>query len=143
MKTNKININEVVNMNGKERKFSFRAAKLHFSNGLYSHIMKVEGNKLQKEGKTFGTAQARHYSLTREELQNKAFLTCRTALQRGKLPKGVKEKDIKIICFSAAFITTLDKCQIATGFNSDKLLRAIDKELKTSAKKTSKKSNKK
>lgn len=143
MKTNRININEVVNMNGKERKFSFRAAKLHFSVGLYSHIMKIEGNKLQKEGKTFGTAQARHYSLTREELQNKAFLTCRTALQKGKLPKGVKEKDIKAICFSATFIATLEKCQIATGFNSDKLLRAIDKELKTSAKKSNKKSNKK
>lgn len=139
MKTNKISINEVVNMNGKERKFSFRAAKLHFSNGLYNHIMKVEGNKLTSEGKTYGTAQARHYSLTREELQNKAFLTCRTALQKGKLPKGIKEKDIKAICFSASFIATLEKCQIATGFNSDRLLRAIDKELKASAKKNNKK----
>lgn len=139
MKINRISIDEVVNMNGKEHKFSFRAAKLHFSNGLYNHIMKVEGNKLTSEGKTFGTAQARHYSLSREELQNKAFLTCRTALQKGKLPKGVKEKDIKAICFSALFITTLEKCQIATGFNSDKLLRAIDKELKASAKKNNKK----
>ncbi len=139
MKTNKIDINEVVNMNGKERKFSFHAAKLHFSSGLYNHIMKVEGNKLASEGKTYGTAQARHYSLTREELQNKAFLTCRTALQKGKLPKGVREKDIKAICFSATFIATLEKCQIATGFNSDKLLRAIDRELKASAKKNNKK----
>lgn len=139
MKTNKININEVVNMNGKEKRFSFRAAKLHFSIGLYSHIMKIEGNKLRSEGKTYGTAQARHYSLTRGELQNKAFLTCRTALQKGKLPKGVKERDIKVICFSATFISTLEKCQIATGFNSDKLLRAIDKELKASAKKNNRK----
>lgn len=142
MKTNRININEVVNMNGKEHKFSFRAAKLHYP-VFYNKIMQIEGNKLRRDGKTFGTAQARHYSLTREELQNKAFLTCRTALQKGKLPKGVKEKDIKSICFSAAFIATLEKCQIATGFNSDKLLRAIDKELKASAKKNGKKSNKK
>lgn len=142
MKTNRIDINEVVNMNGKERKFSFRAAKLHYP-VFYNKIMQIEGNKMQREGKTFGTAQARHYSLTREELQNKAFLTCRTALQKGKLPKGVKEKDIKSICFSATFIATLEKCQIATGFNSDKLLRAIDKELKVNAKKNDKKSNKK
>lgn len=142
MKANRIDINEVVNMNGNERKFSFRAAKLHYP-VFYNKIMQVEGNKMQRDGKTFGAAQARHYSLTREELQNKAFLTCRTALQKGKLPKGIKEKDIKAICFSAAFIATLEKCQIATGFNSDKLLRAIDKELKTSAKKNSKKSNKK
>lgn len=142
MKTNRININEVVNMNGKEREFSFRAAKLHYP-VFYNKIMQIEGNKLQRDGKTFGTAQARHYSLTREELQNKAFLTCRTALQKGKLPKGIKEKDIKAICFSAAFVATLEKCQIATGYNSDKLLRAIDKELKSSAKKNNKKSNKK
>ena len=142
MKTNKIDINEVINMNGKEKKFSFRAAKLHYP-VFYNKIMQIEGNKMQREGKTFGTAQARHYSLTREELQNKAFLTCRTALQKGKLPKGVKEKDIKSICFSAAFIATLEKCQIATGFNSDKLLRAMDKELKASAKKNGKKNNKK
>lgn len=142
MKTNRININEVVNMNAKERKFSFRAAKLHYP-VFYNKIMQIEGRKMIKDGKTFGTAQARHYSLTREELQNKAFLTCRTALQKGKLPKGVKEKDIKAICFSAAFIATLEKCQIATGFNSDRLLRAIDKELKACAKKNSKKSNKK
>ena len=139
MKTNRININEVVNMNGKEHKFSFRAAKLHFTIGLHNLIMRAEGNKMISDGKTYGTAQARHYSLSREELQNKAFLTCRTALQKGKLPKGVKEKDIKAICFSALFITTLEKCQIATGFNSDKLLRAIDKELKASAKKNNKK----
>lgn len=138
MKTNKININEVVNMNGKERKFSFRAAKLHYP-VFYNKIMQIEGRQLTKNGKVFGSAQARHYSLTREELQNKAFLTCRTALQKGKLPKGVKEKDIKAICFSASFIVTLEKCQIATGFNSDRLLRAIDKELKASAKKNNKK----
>lgn len=142
MKTNKININEVVNMNGKERKFSFRAAKLHYP-VFYNKIMQIEGNKMIKDGKTYGTAQARHYSLTREELQNKAFLTCRTALQKGKLPKGVKEKDIKAICFSAAFITALEKCQKATGFDTDKLFKAIDRELAASAKKNSKKSNKK
>lgn len=142
MKNNRIDIDEVVNMNGKEHKLSFRAAKLHYP-VFYNKIMQIEGRKMIKDGKTFGTAQARHYSLTREELQNKAFLICRTALQKGKLPKGVKEKDIKTICFSAAFVATLEKCQIATGFNSDKLLRAIDKELKASAKKNGKKSNKK
>lgn len=152
MKTNeKISIHEVVNMNGKEKKFSFLAAKKHFSTGFYNLIMQVEGRYLMdKKGQIFGAAQLRHYSLDRNELQNKAFTTVRTALQKGKLPKGTKEKTLKEICFAEYFVVTLEKCQIRTGFQCDRLLRAIDRELKVlqreqkkSAKKSAKKSNKK
>ena len=140
METKKLNINEVVNMNGKRTickvngvavRFSFDAAKKHFTVGLSRKIATIEGRWLAKNEQRalVGVAMERHNMVTDSERQNKAFLLCRTALQKGKLPKGYKERDIRNIVFSAAFIEKLRKCEIRTGYNTDKLLDAISKEL--------------
>lgn len=149
----KIDINEVVNMNGKTTickingtrfRFSFRAAKMHFTVGLSRNIDMLEGRYLAKnETKCLkGIAQERHNAITDNERQNKAFLLCRTALQKGKLPKGYKEKDIKEVCFSSLFIEELRKCECKTGYNTDRLLLALSRELAI-RNKSAKKNNKK
>lgn len=138
MKT--MNINEVVNANGKQTickvnnvkiRFSFTAAKKHFTSGLTRKINEIEGRWIAKnEQKTLvGIAQERHNAISDNERQNKAFLLCRTALQKGKLPKGYKEKDIKEVCFAASFVENLRKCECRTGYNTDKLLLAVSKEI--------------
>ena len=143
MNTNieKYGINYVINENGKNGKFSFSAAKKHFTSGLYRKIMEVEGRTMQKKKNEvlLGVAQERHYKLDRNELQNKAFLTCRTALQKGKLPKGYKERDIKAICFDATFLPTLEKCECRAGYKVDVLLKKVSIALAKNAKKNNKK----
>lgn len=143
MKNNvaKYGINYVINENGKSGKFSFSAAKKHFTSGLYRKIMEIEGRALQQKKNDLlnGIAQERHYKLDRNELQNKAFLFCRTALQKGRLPKGYKEKDIKAICFDATFFPTLEKCECRAGYKVDVLLKKVSIALAKKEKKNNKK----
>lgn len=155
-KTNKqMTIHEVINMNGKKTtckfadgtrlRFSFTAAKKHFTSGFLRKINEIEGKYISLDAnKTLaGIAQQRHNAISDNERQNKAFLLCRTALQKGKLPKGYKEKDIKEVCFSALFVEALAKCECRTGYNTDKLLSAVSKEIAMNRKAKAKKSNKK
>lgn len=149
----KLDINEVVNLNGKQTtckvnnvavRFSFSAARRHFTDGLTRKINAIEGRWLAKgdNAKLYGIAEERHNTLDTMALKNKAFIFSRTALQKGQLPRGYKEKDIKELCFSGTFLPTLEKCELKTGFHTDKLLKAISKGLATQAKENAK-SNKK
>ena len=71
----------------------------------------------------------RHYSLSEEEKANKAFILCRNALAKGKMPKGVKEKDIKNLCFRKDFQEIIKKCECKIGFNDDKLIEIVGKKI--------------
>lgn len=75
------------------------------------------------------TLHRRHYSLSDKERANKAFLLCRNALAKGKMPKGVKEKDICNFCHRKDFQEIIKKCECKIGYNVDKLIEIVGKRI--------------
>lgn len=134
----KNNINTVINANAKGNNVMNNEAHIVFP---YEYNRALAAKNRRNENRvTLADAMDRHNELDLDGLRCKANNLCLNMLRKGKL-SNYSRNDVSRVINNASLVDLI-KCENQSGFNTDKLLLFVGREI-AKAKKAAKKNNKK